>query len=97
LRHVMNKKQGMTTLPDLAAASNHLELTVEKGLTWLSASGQIRYHQEASNIVILPGTGKQSEEKAGAEMDLLRLITETNSFRSFFKRARAEFLLKPAV
>ena len=94
IRFALNKRNGLVTLPELAAATNHREWTVRKGIEWWIARGEIS---------LLETNGAAFTFKQGGvfdpiplnkiEQELTVMLLETSAFRSYFLRVDPQQLL----
>ncbi|MDP2991249.1 MAG: hypothetical protein Q8O57_11880, partial [Kiritimatiellota bacterium] len=75
---------------ELAAATAQRRITVEQGLNWLVARGNIALvHQEDDQLWVAPG-GNTINNLGGAArlwVEVQALLAETAAYRAHFKRA----------
>ena len=81
-------------LTALAAATGQREATVQAGLEWLAARGQVQIVQVNGDTVTLAPAKDDAPPKSSRQIParLKALLEETRAYRSFFKRAAAEQL-----
>ena len=96
VKHIMKEKDGRASLVALAAATAQRETTVQAGLEWLAARGQVcplvplrAGLSEASGdaLELTPGDGRPRPEARQLQARLKALLEETAAYRSFFLRA----------
>ncbi len=99
VRHVLNAKDGITTLEELAANTAHREGTVRMGLFWLEAKGMICVDHEycdadetKGNIIISTGTNSGRFELTEITDELKAMLAETAAFRKYLATTRIESL-----
>ena len=93
-KHALNKKDGWTGVPELAAAMGHREAAVRAGLAWLEAKGMIRVISGGDLALRLAvGGDTDTEMVARSAAELQRVLSETSSYRRFFVHADKDRLL----
>ncbi|HEX3049521.1 MAG TPA: single-stranded-DNA-specific exonuclease RecJ [Aggregatilineaceae bacterium] len=93
VKFVMNRQNGQTTIAALAAAAGQSPQTIELGLEYSEARGDIRLETKQDRICLLPGSGLPSAEAAEKLAAFQAAVAETRAYRAFFKRAEALHLL----
>ena len=100
-KFALQRREGQTKVPELAAACAQKELTVRIGLEWLAAAGHLRVKALDDVVEIGKGSGEtdralQEELSAG----LRSLVEETAAYRAHFETADAHSLIQglgPAI
>jgi len=94
VKHVLNEKDGRTTLAALAAATAQREAIVRVGLEWLAARGQVDVVKADDDVLTLAsGDGHPRPETRRIQARLKELLAETTAYRSFFLRAALDRLI----
>ena len=90
----LRSREGWVDLEAAAARLGHRVATVQTGLEWLAAGGQVRLLQRAGGRWHLaPGTGRADPEAVrSARQRLGDLLIETAAYRAYFRRAPADSL-----
>ena len=93
-RHVLSAKGGAADLLRLAAATAQRERTVQKGLAWLAAHGDIALLEEADGVIQLARGGRAAPPEAQRQIEaqLGELLRETAAYRGNFARADKDAL-----
>ena len=88
----LRSRDGWVDLEAAAARLGHRVATVQAGLEWLAAGGQVRVRDRAGGRWRLgPGTGRSDPEGLrSARRRLGDLLVETAAYRAYFRRAPAE-------
>jgi single-stranded-DNA-specific exonuclease len=99
VKHILNKKDGVSNLEDLAAITSQKESTALLGLLWLEAKGVISIRQKPGEddgfpkkIVISKGTGISRSDLTEITRELKSLLDETAAFRDYLGKTRVESL-----
>ncbi|MBL8063382.1 MAG: hypothetical protein JNK32_10205, partial [Anaerolineales bacterium] len=84
-KFVLNQRHGKTTISELAAASAARESTIQIGLQWLAASGQLTVNIEEDEVTL----SKEMQEKnpylqAELFIALRGMLNETSAYRRYF-------------
>lgn len=89
VKYALNQRQGKASLRDLAGRLAQRRFTVQRGLEYLEALGQIDLAEEQGATVLLKkGGAAASKEKQEAAADALgALLAEARAFRRFFRSA----------
>jgi hypothetical protein len=84
----LNKKNGKTTLHELAAAMAAREIAVEIGLQWLSATGQLSVNVDEDQVR-LEAAAQEKNPYLQAELfiALRGVLNETSAYRKYFATA----------
>jgi hypothetical protein len=93
VKYALSHKGGRISINELAAAMAHQVATVEAGLEWLQAHGDICCQSSDAMLAIEPG-GKPDE--AGIVTALARLqelLAETAAFRAYYFHAGKRLLV----
>lgn len=94
-KFVINQRQGMTTLAELAASTAQREATIRLGLEWLAAGGHLTIHDENGKLHLTPGDGIPNQySQRELYIGVKGLLEETHAYRMHFARADADTLLK---
>lgn len=84
-KFAINKREGRATIQELAAAMASREITVQIGLDWLEASGELTVSVEEDSVTL---STKKQEKNPYLQSELfvaLRgILNETSAFRKFF-------------
>jgi hypothetical protein len=95
VNYALNTSEGRLEWQALAAAMAHREDTVQAGLRWWAARGQLAVLGEsAESAVIVKGAGEC--DKAGeraATSQLQELLRETAAYRAYFRQVDARTLV----
>lgn len=89
LKFVISQRGGKVTYQELAAASGHRVVTIQRGLSWLIARGNVVLLREEQEILHL-SAGRTGQDIAGANRlwdEVQTLLAETAAYRAYFKRA----------
>lgn len=86
VKNCLNQKNGQGYLSEFAAQLGHREGTVEMGLKWLQAKGEILIEIEEDQFHLKNGTQKTSQVLMQCTQSLRNLLQETAAFRSFYLR-----------
>lgn len=91
LKHDLNQRGGRIEVARLSAALGHRTITARKGIEWLDANGQISVVEWAEDqIIIVAGTGEQTEELDPLQAELKVLLAETAAWRAYYRRMPIE-------
>ena len=94
VRHALKDHQGYVKLVEFAAATGQREVTVQKGIAWLAASGHIQKINEQDGCIWLKEKGQPDlQGKNRSESELKTLLAETSAYRSYYQRADPQRLL----
>jgi single-stranded-DNA-specific exonuclease len=87
-KFALNKKEGKTTLHELAAAMTAREIAVEIGLQWLSATGQLSVNVDEDQVG-LKAAAQEKNPYLQAELfiALRGVLNETSAYRKYFATA----------
>ncbi len=108
VKHVLNQKQGETSLEELAAAMAHRAGTVQMGLVWLAAKGYVSgkwkvksekwdmniENEQPEMLQLTLGTGVENANLGEVAAELKAMLTETAAYRRYFARVESEILMK---
>ncbi|MGC9521086.1 MAG: single-stranded-DNA-specific exonuclease RecJ [Anaerolineae bacterium] len=88
VKHALRQAEGRVSVPELAAATGHREITVRKGLALLEARGAIRVESEGALALrlIQPGLPDPERERR-ATAELREALGETVAYRRLFGKA----------
>jgi single-stranded-DNA-specific exonuclease len=91
----LNRREGWLDLAAVAARLGHRPLTVEAGLAWLEAGGQLRALERGDDAWRLARGAGQAEPEAvdEARLRLDALLAETAAYRNYLRTAPVEALL----
>lgn len=94
----IKRRDGVTSMSALGAATAQREATVRAGLEWLAARGDIAYRMDdQSNIVIAGGGEVDATLQEAAMRRITILLDETAAYRAYYRRADAAWLLASAA
>lgn len=96
-KFALNKKEGKTTLHELAAAMAAREIAVHIGLQWLAAGGQLSVTID-EDIVLLSKETQEKNPYLQAELftALRGVLNETTAYRKYFTTvSNLETIIKP--
>ena len=91
----LNRREGWLDLAAAAARLGHRPRTVEAGLAWLEAGGQVRIvEREDGAWRLARGTGQHEAQAVdNARLQLDALLAETGAYREYLRTAPVEALL----
>lgn len=90
----LKNKHRIVNLTELTAAMAHKEITVRKGIDWLSVQGYIgRYSSGGDEIIFSNDHRRVSTETSMITDQLKTLLEETAAFRAFFIKADPDTLI----
>lgn len=94
VRFALRTHEGRLDLAAAAAALGHRPLTVEAGLDWLAAGGQVRVVEKGETHWRLArgGGGGHPQEAEQAHQRLEALLAETAAYRDYLRHAPPEAL-----
>jgi hypothetical protein len=100
VKYTLRTRAGQATLAELAGALGQREASVQAGLDWLQARGQISLQTAAGGSLVLEAIGAKSEQieqhqasdSRAAFSRLKRLLEETRAYRSHYRQAAVETL-----
>lgn len=93
-KFVLNQRNGLTTVAELAAATAQREGTVLLGLNWLAAGGHIMFEEENGQIRLAEGNkGDDPYLRKELYIAIRGALQETAAYRAYFARAEAKALL----
>ncbi len=94
IKFLLAHREGVINISALAAATAQREVTVQAGLDWLSARGQISITVGADGTMTLAaGTGQTRPDADAIRARLIALLRETAAYRAFYRRAEAANLM----
>jgi len=94
IKHALSAYDGCLEWGALAAAMAHSADTVQAGVRWLIARGQVSLMAREDNVVIIEGGGKRDEEAERTALhELEDLLRETAAYRTHFRQADARQLV----
>lgn len=87
-KFVLNQRRGKTTISELAAASAAREGTIQIGLQWLAASGQLTVTIEDDAVALSKDTQEKNPYLQAELFIALRgVLNETSAYRKYFATA----------
>ena len=94
LKYAINQRGGQVTYDELAAATGQRLITVQRGVGYLIAHGNIILQREAEGQLILAAGATQHFPGGAARLwiETQSLLAETAAYRAHFKRAEKETL-----
>jgi single-stranded-DNA-specific exonuclease len=95
VQHALNAYEGRLEWQAVAAAMAHRVDTVQSGLRWLMAQGQVSVVAKASDAVIVSRDGGDRDRDApqAAMRQLHGMLRETAAYRAYFREADARRLV----
>lgn len=93
VKFTLLRKSGRASITDLAAAMAHQVATVEVGLDWLRARGDISLEPGDGMLVFKAGGMRDDAGIDAALTRLLDLLAETAAFRAYYLHAAKRLLL----
>ena len=94
IKYVINKKDGLVSIQNLAAASGQTEKVVQKSLAWLKLHGDIQIRELGEGeIAISAGGEKDVEEFTKIDKSLIQFLAETAAFRRYYMRTDPHMLI----
>ncbi|MEA3337715.1 MAG: single-stranded-DNA-specific exonuclease RecJ [Chloroflexota bacterium] len=94
VHRTLNVEHGQADLPRMASAMAHRIETVQVGLGWLEARGDVQIKQKSPEGMLLEkGEGQPSEDAKKIYHELQEILAEAAAYREFFVTARADNLL----
>lgn len=93
VKHVVNARDGNSTLAEVAAAMGHREITVRNGLELLAKRGDVRVDFDEDAVRISYGGEAQGDSEAIARR-LDALLKETAAYREYYRQADATALIQ---
>ncbi|HPZ06606.1 MAG TPA: single-stranded-DNA-specific exonuclease RecJ [Candidatus Eremiobacteraeota bacterium] len=92
-KYALKSNKGRVNILKFSALTGHREITVRKGLDWLSARGHISIPGEnEEGLLITEGTSLISSETNKISSELKELLEETKAYRSYFRKADKDSL-----
>lgn len=95
VKFVIARKEGETSIADLAVACGQTELVVQQGLAWMEAKGDIQVDIEENSEVLIRAERSSRAELLSVEaieQDLVFLLLEARLFRDYFLSGSIESL-----
>lgn len=93
-KHSLSAYGGQLRWERLAAAMAHRVETVQAGLRWLIARGQVSLVTSSADGIVLEVGGPGSERgEVAARRELQQLLRETAAYRAYFRGAPLESLI----
>ena len=94
VRHSLQAREGRASLSALAVATAQRQATVQAGLRWLEARGQVRIvEDEDGQVILTPGDGQVLAAVDDWQRRVVALLEETAAYRAYFARADAAALI----
>ncbi|HEY59078.1 MAG TPA: single-stranded-DNA-specific exonuclease RecJ [Anaerolineae bacterium] len=95
IQYVIKKKDGYTNIRMLAAASGQTERTIQKGLAWFKAHGEIQIQELGEGKVkIIKGGEKVKNQLSLIEESLSQQLAETAAFRRYYLKTDPHLLIE---
>lgn len=95
LKYDLSARGGHSRVAELAGVLGQVEATTRQGLGWLEARGQIKVlSDEAGVLSFVRGDGKARGDVDGIGRQLEALLSETTAYRSYFRRADVQALIR---
>jgi len=92
IKHDLRVRGGQVNIRRLAAALGHREATVQAGLDWLIARGQLGIVGTSQDTLVLKAGGEPSPGSAHVGSRLRHILAETAAYRRHFQSAPIEIL-----
>ena len=96
VKTILRSRDGIASVPELAALTGHREHAVRVGVEWLAAKGLCALVEDRGEIIVLASVEKAELDSAAlAEADaaLSQVLDDTAAYRRHFARADAARLL----
>ncbi len=94
----LNRRGGQTDLAALASAMAQRETTIQAGLDWLAAHGDIGYDVDDNGYLTISKGGQADPASADTAMRRISiLLDETAAYRAYFRRADPARLLAHSI
>jgi single-stranded-DNA-specific exonuclease len=95
VKFILNKKNGQTSLLELAAATAGREAAVRCGVDWLVKRGQVSARFEAGGEIALGVANARGDESAASQLEsqLRNILNESAAYREHFSKAEKDALL----
>lgn len=94
VKHVLNAREGLAAIDELAAAMAHRATTIRAGLDWLAAQGSIQIREADGKLHLAPGGTPDAARPHLAEGQLQALLAETAAYRAHWLRASGYNLVR---
>lgn len=96
VKFAVTRREGELLLPEVAAALSHRPTTARLGLDWLAAQGKISIEIEEDEVLVVRPAALPPDSRRAAAIEevLAAALSETASFRDFFRRASLTILEK---
>ncbi len=92
-KHVINQKNGGTTIQELAAATGQRTGAVQLGLEWLVAGGHVSIISEEQAVLFSQGSGEPNPYlQRELYLAVKGILEETAAYRTHFERASLDSL-----
>ena len=94
-KYAINHKNGITTIPELAAACAQTDSAVESGLNWLALNGKVivEYLTEDQVQIADPKTKAASHKNLPEPNEIELLLRESSAYRRYFSSVDIASLL----
>ena len=90
VKHALSAYDGRLEWDAVATAMAHQAKTVQAGVRWLMARGQVSLVSEDDHAIVVEGGGHSDEStKQVAQRELQELLRETAAYRTYFREADA--------
>jgi hypothetical protein len=84
----LNKKEGKTTIQELASAIASREIAIEIGLQWLVANGGLTVNVDEGQVTLSNEKGEKNPYLQAELFVALRgVLNETTAYRKYFQSA----------
>jgi len=96
VKTILRSRDGIASVPELAALTGHREHAVRVGVEWLAAKGLCALVEDRGEMIVLAPVEKAELDSAAlAEADaaLSQVLDDTAAYRRHFARADAARLL----
>ena len=94
VKHVLNNKDGKTTIQVLGGGMAQREATIRAGLQWMAARGHINIVKDENGELELANSEAQSSDNTtDSTVKLATLLRETAAFRGHYLRSDAESII----
>jgi hypothetical protein len=85
LKYALQHKQGMVSASEFAALTGHAEQTIRICLKWFDANSEVKVSGVSEDVYQLTLGDKPSSPENRYAQQLQRLMTETNTYRKFWR------------
>ena len=99
VKTILRARDGVASVPELAALTGHREHAVRVGIHWLAAKGVCALDEDRGEVIALSPVEKAESDSAAlteADAALSQVLDDTAAYRRHFVRVDAARLLASA-